>query len=77
MSPVHKEQVSFIRLPRVKQRVGLSRSSIYAMMSRGEFPPPISLGQRAVAWVEADVDEWISSRVEASRSTTVLDGAKR
>ncbi len=58
---------SFLRLPEVKSRVGLSRSSIYAKMQHGEFPPPISLGARAVAWLESDIDEWISDLVIASR----------
>lgn len=48
-----------IRLPEVKRRVGLSRSSIYDYIQKGMFPKQISLGARAVGWLEADIDLWI------------------
>ena len=59
---------SILRLPAVKNRTGLSRSTIYLRISRNEFPSPISLGGRAVGWVEEDVDKWLAERIEASRT---------
>ncbi len=59
--------VSVLRLPAVKERTGLSRSSIYLRMAKNEFPRPISLGDRAVGWIEQDIDEWINERIEQSR----------
>jgi len=59
---------TIIRLPQVKQRIGLSRSSIYALVRAGQFKAPISLGSRAVGWLESDVDEFIAARVKASRT---------
>lgn len=56
-----------LRLPEVKARVGLSRSSIYVAVSKGKFPRPIQLGDRAVGWVEAEVEAWLSLRIELSR----------
>jgi prophage regulatory protein len=56
-----------LRLPRVKDRVGLGRSSIYALVSSGQFPRPISLGGRAVAWLESDITGWIETKVKAAR----------
>ncbi len=58
---------NILRLPRVKERTGLSRSTIYLRISRGEFPAPISLGSRAVGWLEEDIDTWLSQKVEAAR----------
>lgn len=63
-----------LRLPQVKLRVGLSRSSIYAAISRGLFPPPISLGARAVGWLESDVAAWLSARIDGSRHRAVEGG---
>jgi len=57
---------ALLRLPRVIERVGLGRSSIYAMAKRGEFPKPISLGGRAVAWREDEVSAWIAERIAAA-----------
>lgn len=46
-------------------RTGLSKSSIYAMVRRGEFPAPVSLGTRAVGWSSHLVDAWVNVRFEA------------
>ena len=56
-----------IRLPEVLNMVGLSRSSVYSYIAKGRFPRAINLGERAVAWLESDVQNWISSRIAASR----------
>lgn len=56
-----------LRLPAVKQRTGLSRSTIYLRIAQGTFPAPVSLGARAVGWVESDVDDWISRQIADSR----------
>lgn len=53
---------SILRLPQVKQRVGLSRTSIYRAAKDGSFPQPIPLGPRAVGWTSTSIDAWIASR---------------
>ena len=58
----------FLRLPEVMARTGLSRSTIYVRLEQGCFPRPVSLGSRAVGWVEAEVDEWMRERIAESRS---------
>lgn len=62
-------QNHIIRLPQVKQRTGLSRSTIYSLIKGGQFKPPISLGARAVGWLESDVSEFIEERIKASRKS--------
>jgi prophage regulatory protein len=52
-----------LRLSEVKLRVGLSRSSIYQRVQIKEFPAPIPLGDRAVGWVESEIEEWVNSRI--------------
>ncbi len=58
---------TILRLPTVKARTGLSRSTIYLRVAEGSFPPPVSLGDRAVGWIEAEVNDWLARRIEASR----------
>lgn len=58
-------QTQMIRLPEVKARTGLSRSSIYAFAKAGMFPNPVKLTERCVAWVEADIDKWIADKIAA------------
>lgn len=55
-----------LRLREVRDRTGLSRSTIYAWMQRKQFPSPVRLSQRAVAWRESDIDKWIAERTEAA-----------
>lgn len=38
----------------------LSKTSIYAKVKTGEFPEPMRLGGRAVAWRESEVLAWIA-----------------
>ena len=58
--------INLMRLTRIKGKVGLGKTTINEMVKRGEFPKPIQIGARAVAWLESDVDEWIESRVKAA-----------
>lgn len=53
-----------LRVPQVSGRVGLSRSMIYELVSRGDFPKPIKLGSRSVGWLAEEIDTWISKRAE-------------
>lgn len=60
--------MQLLRLPDVKKLTGLSRSTLYLRISQGTFPAPISLGGgRAVAWLAAEVEDWISDRVRKGR----------
>ena len=60
-------EMKFLRLPQVKSKTGLSRSSIYQRISEGKFPKPVSIGVRAVAWVDDDVHDWMRRQIERSR----------
>ena len=56
-----------LRLPTVKAITGLSRSTIYLRMSEGTFPEKISLGSRAVGWIEIEAQDWLDERISVSR----------
>ena len=60
-------QTTILRLPQVKARTGLSRSTIYLRMSEGKFPKHISLGSRAVGWLKTEVSDWMEQRILESR----------
>jgi prophage regulatory protein len=55
-----------LRLPAVLTTVGLSRSTVYEKIKRGEFPRPFKLGERAIGWREGDIAAWIAARVASS-----------
>ena len=58
---------TILRLPTVKARTGLSRSTIYLRISEGKFPTPVSLGGRAVGWVDSEIQDWLEKQIKASR----------
>lgn len=59
---------SILRLPEVISKTGLARSTIYERIKTNSFPVPISLGARAIGFIEKEVDEWIEARIKESRS---------
>jgi prophage regulatory protein len=62
------QSLRILRWPELKSIVGYSRTNIYYLMKRGEFPQAIQLGGRAIGWLESEIDEWIRAKVEQSRS---------
>lgn len=67
MSHVSSEKEKFLRLPEVRARTGLSRSTIYALIGRDEFPRHVPLGMRCVGWLESEIDAWMVTRVARRR----------
>lgn len=67
----------FLRLKQVKALVGLSRSAIYERIRRGDFPRPVSIGSRAVAWPSSSIAEWQSRKIEQSRVASPTTGRRR
>jgi prophage regulatory protein len=57
-----------LRLPDVKIRTGLSRSSIYKKIQEGIFPSPIKIGPRTSAWVESELEDYLQECIKRSRS---------
>lgn len=67
-TPIDPSRDRVLRLPDVKTRTGLSRSSIYAYIKEGKFPHHIALGERSVGWYESEVDAWVASRQRVNRN---------
>jgi prophage regulatory protein len=53
---------TILRRRAVEAHTGLSRSTIYLLIQRGEFPPPIRLTRYAVGWKAAEIDAWLAAR---------------
>jgi prophage regulatory protein len=60
-------QTTILRLPDVKKRTGLSKSSIYLKIQQGDFPRPIALGIKAVGWLEQEIQTWLEQQIALSR----------
>jgi prophage regulatory protein len=57
--------IRFLRFPAVRARTGLSRSTIWRLERQGAFPRHRRISRNAVAWVEAEITEWMRSKVPA------------
>ncbi len=64
-SRLQRIPLRFIRLDSVRDRTGLSRSTIWRLERRGDFPKHRRISLNAVGWLEAEVDEWVLSRERA------------
>lgn len=59
--------VAFLRLRAVMRTTGLSRSTIYRLMAARQFPRPVRIARRAVAWRPHDIDRWSEARPDAAQ----------
>ncbi|ELF02943.1 hypothetical protein A1WY_00527 [Escherichia coli KTE111] len=69
-------QERFLRLPEVMHLCGLSRSTIYELIRKGEFPPQVSLGGKNVAWLHSEVTAWMAGRIAGRKRGTTHDDAR-
>ena len=60
--------LDILRIGRVMERTGLSRTTIWRMVKAGTFPKPVELGSRARGWRSKDVDKWLEDRPVAGES---------
>ena len=62
--------LTILRRKQVEARTGLARSTIYdRLRTDPAFPKPVSIGARAVGWIESEVQQWLDSQVAKSRKT--------
>ncbi len=56
------DELRLLRRPDVEMMCGVSRSLLYAMIAKGDFPQPVRIHERAVGWRASDVRTWLESR---------------
>ncbi len=57
----------FINEPEVARRDSLSRSTRWRRIKEGTYPAPIRISKNRVAWLEHDIEAWISAQVNAAK----------
>ncbi len=53
-----------LRMTEVLELIPLSRSHLYRMIADGEFPRQVQLGARSVAWIESEIHQWMTDRID-------------
>ena len=66
MGIVGLEAHRLLRREEVERLTGISRSTLYDMISKGVFPRPVRINARAVGWRVTEVVAWLESRPPAS-----------
>ena len=61
-----------MRLAETCRKVGLKQSAVYQYMANGNFPKSIKITDKAVGWLEHELDAWITARVKACRGGSVI-----
>ena len=72
-----EKPLRMLRRQEVESRTGLTRSSLYAKLSQNpkrpkeydpDFPRPVRISARAVAWPEHEIEAWLARQIEKSRT---------
>jgi len=56
-----------LRINKVMDMTGKSRSAIYADIANKCFPNSILIGARSVAWAESDIVAWVKDKIDAAK----------
>lgn len=64
------ESYRLLRISDVMNLTGLPKSTIYLKIKNNEFPNQVSIGSRSVAWVENEINEWISNSIQSRKLHT-------
>jgi len=65
-----------LRMKEVIAKTGMQRTNLYRQVKAKTFPQPISLGAKAVGWVESEVDAWIETRMKARNQGAGADASR-
>lgn len=68
------QNLRLIRRKEVQTKTGMGASSIYAEMAKGNFPKPVQISERRVAWLESEINVWISERIASRTSIEKMEG---
>lgn len=69
MQPNEKNRL--ISRREVQAKTSYSASHIYAKMAKGEFPAPVRISERRIAWLESEIDQWIAELIANRNASNV------
>ena len=59
-----QQSIRLLRLPEILHRVPYSEAHIWRLERAGKFPRRAHIGANRVAWVEAEIDDWVKSKIQ-------------
>ena len=61
----HPIKPDFMMSHEVEARVPYSRAHLYRLEDQGEFPKRKRIGANRIAWVRAEIEQWLAERMES------------
>lgn len=52
---------NIIRLPEVRRRTGLCRTTVYRKIADGTFPKQFKISTNCAGWYESEINAWVAS----------------
>jgi prophage regulatory protein len=65
-----KKPTRILRRPQVEERTGLRATQTDYLEQIGVFPKRVKIGQRAMGWIESEVEDYIQRKIAESRGQT-------
>lgn len=62
------KELRFLRLPDIRRKLGVSRSTVYFWITQNRFPAPLKIGRMSV-WPESKIDQWMLRREMETKNT--------
>jgi prophage regulatory protein len=56
--------VRLLSLPEVQSSIPYSTSQIWRLEQQGHFPKRVRIGPNRVGWIEAEINDWLSSKIK-------------
>lgn len=69
--------MKLLRMPALREKSGHPTSTIYALIAKGLMPKPVTIGDRAVAWPEHEVDAIVAARIAGKSDDEIRELVKR
>ncbi len=60
--------LALLRPLEAAKRCGISRSQLYELRAKGQFPRAVPITKNSIGFLESDVDAWIQKKVDAARA---------
>lgn len=58
--------IFFVRLPELLEQLAVGKTTLYARIKQGTFPPPVKFGERFSAWPEHEVDTVVNAYMRSA-----------
>lgn len=56
-----------LRISKVTDKTGVSKTHIYRLIKAGAFPKPAKISERVSIWDESTLDDWLAGKFEGAK----------